>query len=116
MHKYLYSPQLYYSSAFAVKTHNLSVTVEAVGVKMSLTVKAYYQKDGTSEPEIRRFNIPTDVSSSYDYLEKKIAAIFPSLREGHFCVHWKGIVALFIMPLVLTFLAHLSMHLSMKCA
>ena len=57
---------------------------------MSLTVKAYLEKDGKVDGEIRRFGVPADVSSSYDYLVKKVAAIFPSLREGHFSLYWKG--------------------------
>jgi len=55
---------------------------------MSLTVKAILNRD---EPEIRRFPIPTDVSSSFEYLKKKISEIFPSLRQGNFKLYWKGI-------------------------
>lgn len=56
---------------------------------MSLTVKAFLQKDGNWDGEIRRFQIPADVSSSYDYLAKKLCDIFPSLRLGNFALYWK---------------------------
>ena len=57
---------------------------------MSLTVKAFLEKSDQSGNEIRRFGIPADVSSSYAYLSKKIADIFPALREGAFSLYWKG--------------------------
>lgn len=56
---------------------------------MSLTVKAFLQRDGKWEGEIRRFQIPADVSSSYDYLSKKLSDIFPSLRQGNFSLYWR---------------------------
>ena len=57
---------------------------------MSLTIKAFLQRDSRSEPEIRRFQIPTDVSTSFDYLSKKLCDIFPALRPGKFSTFWKG--------------------------
>lgn len=56
---------------------------------MSLTVKAYLEKSG-QEPEIRRFPVPADVSSSYDYLNRKIADVFPNLSAGNFALFWRG--------------------------
>lgn len=56
---------------------------------MSLTIKAFLQRDGKWDGEIRRFQIPADVSSSYDYLSKKLCDIFPSLRQGNFSLFWK---------------------------
>lgn len=67
-------------------THYILVDLKVI--TMSLTVKAYLER-ADSEPEIRRFTVPADVSSSYAYLVKKISSIFPSLREGHFSTHWK---------------------------
>nr|WAU16850.1 SQSTM1 [Cristaria plicata] len=55
---------------------------------MSLTVKAYLQKLNGGNQEIRRFTVPTDVTSSYDYLSRKISDIFPSLRHGGFSLFW----------------------------
>ena len=57
---------------------------------MSLTVKAFLEVDGKENGEIRRFQIPADVSSSYAYLAKKIANIFPGLTEGNFSLYWRG--------------------------
>ncbi|KAK3603903.1 hypothetical protein CHS0354_042914 [Potamilus streckersoni] len=56
---------------------------------MSLTVKAFLQKSGSRDEEIRRFSIPADVSSSYEYLCRKISDVFPSLRHGRFILYWK---------------------------
>ncbi|WAQ99093.1 SQSTM-like protein [Mya arenaria] len=56
---------------------------------MSLTVKAFLEKKENVDGEIRRFQIPADVSSSYAYLSKKVADIFPGLRDGHFSLYWK---------------------------
>ena len=55
---------------------------------MSLTVKAFLVKQ-QGENEIRRFPIPADVSSNFDYLKKKIAEIFPNLGQGNFVLYWK---------------------------
>ena len=57
---------------------------------MSLTVKAFLAKDGEWDAEIRRFQVPSDVSSSFDYLNKKLCEIFPSLRSGSYASFWKG--------------------------
>lgn len=56
---------------------------------MSVTLKAFLEKGGKQDGEIRRFPVPSDVSTSYAYLSKKIATIFPSLREDHFSTYWK---------------------------
>ncbi|WAQ99089.1 SQSTM-like protein [Mya arenaria] len=56
---------------------------------MSLTVKAFLKKEGKWDGEIRRFQIPADVSSSFDYLARKLCEIFPSLRPGNFSLYWK---------------------------
>ncbi|KAH3839941.1 sequestosome-1-like [Dreissena polymorpha] len=56
---------------------------------MSLSVKAFLKKDDKLDAEIRRFQVPADVSSSYDYLAKKLCGIFPSLRQGNFSLYWK---------------------------
>ena len=63
---------------------------------MSLTVKAFLAKEGQWDAEIRRFQVPADVSSSYDYLYKKLCDIFPSLKRGNFSLFWKGKIFYFI--------------------
>lgn len=55
---------------------------------MSLTVKAYLIKKCDEKKEIRRFSIPTDVSSNFSYLQKKVAEIYPSLKQGNFNLFW----------------------------
>ena len=57
---------------------------------MSLTVKAFLMRGGDEKAEIRRFTVPADVSSSFDYLQKKVADIFPGLARGNFHLYWKG--------------------------
>lgn len=56
---------------------------------MSLTVKAFLQKSGSGNEEIRRFSVPADVSICYDFLCRKISDIFPSLGHGRFTLYWK---------------------------
>ncbi|WAQ99088.1 SQSTM-like protein [Mya arenaria] len=55
---------------------------------MSLTVKAFLKNEGKWDGEIRRFQIPADVSSSFDFLARKLCEIFPSLRPGNFSLYW----------------------------
>lgn len=62
---------------------------------MSLTVKAFLLKKDAPNPEIRRVAIPADVTSSYEYLFKKISDIFVSLRSENFSLYWKGKLAFF---------------------
>ena len=58
---------------------------------MSLTVKAYLKWGENANPEIRRFTVDHDVTSSYEYLSKKVAQVFPSLgRPERFTLAWKG--------------------------
>ena len=57
---------------------------------MSLTIKAFLKKESSGDAEIRRFQIPADVSTSYTYLSNKLTEIFPALRNGNFSLSWKG--------------------------
>ena len=57
---------------------------------MSLTVKAFLAKDGQWDAEIRRFQVPAEVSSSFENLSKKLIEVFSSLRLGNFSSYWKG--------------------------
>jgi hypothetical protein len=58
---------------------------------MSVTVKTYLNFS-SSEPEIRRFAIDTDASTSYDYLVEKIRSVYPKLTREDFQLFWKGSV------------------------
>lgn len=57
---------------------------------MSVTVKAY--KASKNSPhnytEIRRFGVPEDVITNYEYLFKNISDVFPGLKQGNFTLHW----------------------------
>lgn len=56
---------------------------------MSLMYKAYlYERKPNKPKEIRRFSVDHDVSSSYEYLRKKVAAVFPDLSEENFHLQW----------------------------
>ena len=67
---------------------------------MSLTVKAFLAKEGQWDAEIRRFQVPTDVPSSYNFLNKKLCDRFPSLKRDDFSLFWKGKIFNFISCLV----------------
>ena len=58
---------------------------------MSMVVKAFLERG--DKPEIRRFPVDQEVASNYAFLAKKIATVFPGLREGHFTLHWKGMLS-----------------------
>jgi len=54
----------------------------------SISVKAYLNSTSQSS-EIRRFELDSDVSTSFEYLRSKIASIFPSLALQGFKIFWK---------------------------
>ncbi|XP_046569068.1 sequestosome-1-like [Haliotis rubra] len=55
----------------------------------SVVIKASLEREGSSQPEIRRFGVPSDASASFDYLFKKISEVFPGLVRGNFNLYWK---------------------------
>ncbi|XP_071951577.1 sequestosome-1-like [Antedon mediterranea] len=56
---------------------------------MSLTVKAYL-KSSDDDTEIRRFSLDEGVTSSYEYLSKKIVSVFPKLvNAGNIKIAYK---------------------------
>ena len=57
---------------------------------MSVTVKTYFNFNKCSDPEIRRFSIDTDASTSYDYLVEKIRSVYPNLKREDLQLFWKG--------------------------
>uniref|UniRef100_H2YT48 PB1 domain-containing protein n=1 Tax=Ciona savignyi TaxID=51511 RepID=H2YT48_CIOSA len=57
---------------------------------MSVQYKAFlYADDPSRAKEIRRFAIDVDVSSSYEYLRRKVASVFPNLGEQNFALQWR---------------------------
>ena len=56
---------------------------------MAVSVKSYLNFEGEN-PEIRRFSIPQDVSTSYEYLVEKIRQVYPSLLRKVFRLYWRG--------------------------
>ncbi|XP_046369927.2 uncharacterized protein LOC124144530 [Haliotis rufescens] len=55
----------------------------------SVVIKASLEREGSSQPEIRRFGVPSDASASFTYLFKKISEVFPGLVRGNFYLYWK---------------------------
>lgn len=55
---------------------------------MSVTVKTYFNFR-SSEPEIRRFSVDADASTSYDYLVEKIRNVYPTLKREDLQLFWK---------------------------
>lgn len=56
---------------------------------MALTVKAYLNYN--SEPEIRRFSVEADATTSFEYLLGKIRCVFPKLNREELQLSWKGL-------------------------
>ncbi|KAJ8337833.1 hypothetical protein SKAU_G00367990 [Synaphobranchus kaupii] len=56
---------------------------------MSMTVKAYLLGKEDIHKEIRRFAIDQDVTSSFEYLNRKVADVFQSLRNATFQMYYK---------------------------
>ncbi|KAJ8405299.1 hypothetical protein AAFF_G00322900 [Aldrovandia affinis] len=56
---------------------------------MSMTVKAYLLGKEDVQKEIRRFAIDQDVTSSFEYLNRKVADVFQSLRNATFQMYYK---------------------------
>ena len=63
--------------------------LETFDNKMSLTVKAYFEKTGDNV-EIRRFSVDQNVSSNFNYLCLKLTQVFGTLAGKSFDVCWKG--------------------------
>ncbi|KAL3860587.1 hypothetical protein ACJMK2_010687 [Sinanodonta woodiana] len=70
----------------------LEVSVLRKPGRMLQRVKAFLPNSKSRDEEIRRFTVPADVSSSYEYLCRKISDIFPTLRHGRFTLYWKDSV------------------------
>ncbi|XP_066505691.1 sequestosome-1 [Hoplias malabaricus] len=56
---------------------------------MSMTVKAYLLGKEDCHKEIRRFAVDQDVSTSYEYLNRKVVDIFTNLRNVSFQMYYK---------------------------
>lgn len=62
---------------------------------MSMTVKAYLIGKDDCNKEIRRFAVDQDVSTSFEYLKRKVLDVFVSLRTAPFQMYYKGKTDLF---------------------
>ncbi|XP_064181961.1 sequestosome-1 [Anguilla rostrata] len=56
---------------------------------MSMTVKAYLLGREDIQREIRRFTVDQDVATSFEYLNRKVADVFQSLRNATFQMYYK---------------------------
>ncbi|KAI4894435.1 hypothetical protein NFI96_010488 [Prochilodus magdalenae] len=56
---------------------------------MSMTVKAYLLGKEDTHKEIRRFAIDQDVSTSFEYLSRKVVDVFANLRNVSFQMYYK---------------------------
>lgn len=54
-------------------------------------MKAFLNRADGTEPEVRRFSVDDDVSTSFRYLEEKLKTIYPILKSRDFKVTWKDI-------------------------
>lgn len=57
---------------------------------MSMTVKAYLVGKDDCNKEIRRFAVDQDVSTSFEYLKRKVLDVFVGLRTAPFQMYYKG--------------------------
>merc|ERR1711963_507556 len=60
------------------------------GRKMSAETVSYkiFLKDKDNAEEVRRFVVDKDVSTSFTYLQEKLCAVFPQLKQKIFSVSW----------------------------
>merc|ERR1712133_310244 len=60
------------------------------GRKMSAETVSYkiFLKDKENAEEVRRFVVDKDVSTSFTYLQEKLCAVFPQLKQKIFSVSW----------------------------
>ncbi|XP_062856934.1 sequestosome-1 [Trichomycterus rosablanca] len=56
---------------------------------MSMTVKAYLLGKEESHKEIRRFAVDQGVTTSFEYLSRRVADVFSNLRNGCFQMYYK---------------------------
>lgn len=57
---------------------------------MSVTVKAYLLGKEDCHKEIRRFAVDQDVSTSFEYLNRKVMDVFVNLRNVPFQMYYRG--------------------------
>lgn len=57
---------------------------------MSMTVKAYLLGKEDCHKEIRRFAVDEDVSTSFEYLSRKVMDVFSNLRNVAFQMYYRG--------------------------
>lgn len=54
----------------------------------AVSFKAYLKRDG-EEVEVRRFCIDSGAATNYLYLQGKIQAVFPSIKNDQFNLFWQ---------------------------
>lgn len=72
---------------FCCATHS---EVRLFFATMSMTVKAYLLGKDDCNKEIRRFAVDQDVSTSFEYLQRKVLDVFVGLRTAPFQMYYKG--------------------------
>lgn len=69
---------------------SLFLSLGSVRFGMSVTVKAYLLGKDEQVKEIRRFAVDQEVSCSFEYLSRKVAAVFSNLSGSTCSLFYKG--------------------------
>ncbi|XP_067660494.1 sequestosome-1-like [Haliotis asinina] len=72
---------------FPDKDHNHRHCQATNNIDMALTIKGYLSKGPGSQPEIRRFGVPPDVTS-FNLVRQRIKEAFPYLLNKDFSLQW----------------------------
>lgn len=73
---------------------------------MSMTVKAYLVGKDDCNKEIRRFAVDQDVSTSFEYLKRKVLDVFVGLSTAPFQMYYKGKTDLFYLVICVMSAGH----------
>ncbi len=75
---------------FCCATHPEDRSETLFFATMSMTVKAYLLGKDDCNKEIRRFAVDQDVSTSFEYLKRKVLDVFLGLGTAPFQMYYKG--------------------------